>query len=92
MYSLHCTLFKFCAAVDSMWVKRVSGQNVNAAIALRKVVGMGYKFVGGFTWSWVVQYGGVTGLYAACAALYAPVLLGLARLPEPPAPPPATKG
>ena len=38
MYALHCMLFKLCASVESMWTTRASGEHLNAAIALRKVI------------------------------------------------------
>ena len=83
MYALHCTLFKFCAAVDSMWVKRVANDNVHAAYAVRKVIGMGYKLIGGFGFGWVVQEAGVAGLYAMCATGYVPVMAVVLCLSEP---------
>ena len=75
--------FKLSAAVDSIWVTRTAKGNVNAAIALRKVIGMGYKLVGGISWSWIVQSVGISGLYATCAAVYVPVIACLALLAEP---------
>jgi len=84
MYALHCMLFKLCASVESMWTTRASGEHLNAAIALRKVFGMAYKFMAGAVWSWVVQSVGLSGLYALCVIIYVPVIICLALLPEPP--------
>jgi hypothetical protein len=48
-----------------------------------QVVGMGYKLIGGLTWSWIVRHQGVPGLYATCAMLYIPVIGAMLCLSDP---------